>query len=425
MNHRLPLVFFLFFFSCHVLMAQEKADTLTIALPDAEKIFFERNLTLLAGKYNIDANKALIDQAKLWDNPFLITDQNIYADGKWFAHGKDVNGNPEGQFFVQIQQLIKTAGKRGKLIQLATTNTRLAELQFNDLLRNLKYQLRSDYYTITQLLNNHKVYAREAVELQRLVAGMQQQLQAGNIAQKDFIRVQALLLSMQQDMLTNDRQLQDVQTEMRTLLQMTDITFIQPVTTDSVSALPSFVVDTLVNTARVYNSAYLIQQQQLLYQQQNLSYQKALRSPDLTVGPEYDHNSNYAPNYVGLTISLPLPVFNRNQGNIKSAEYSVKQQETVIQQSETVLNNSVKNAYQKLLLTYQQSGAAPAGFYQRYDQLISNVVESYRARQLSLLEFIDLFEAYRDTQTRLQQQLLNLRLAKEELNFETGTDVVK
>jgi len=425
MNHRLPLVFFLFFFSCHVLMAQEKADTLTIALPDAEKIFFERNLTLLAGKYNIDANKALIDQAKLWDNPFLITDQNIYADGKWFAHGKDVNGNPEGQFFVQIQQLIKTAGKRGKLIQLATTNTRLAELQFNDLLRNLKYQLRSDYYTITQLLNNHKVYAREAVELQRLVAGMQQQLQAGNIAQKDFIRVQALLLSMQQDMLTNDRQLQDVQTEMRTLLQMTDITFIQPVTTDSVSALPSFVVDTLVNTARVYNSAYLIQQQQLLYQQQNLSYQKALRSPDLTVGPEYDHNSNYAPNYVGLTISLPLPVFNRNQGNIKSAEYSVKQQETVIQQSETVLNNSVKNAYQKLLLTYQQSSAAPAGFYQRYDQLISNVVESYRARQLSLLEFIDLFEAYRDTQTRLQQQLLNLRLAKEELNFETGTDVVK
>ena len=425
MNHRLPLVFFLFFFSCHVLMAQEKADTLTIALPDAEKIFFERNLTLLAGKYNIDANKALIDQAKLWDNPFLITDQNIYADGKWFTHGKDVNGNPEGQFFVQIQQLIKTAGKRGKLIQLATTNTRLAELQFNDLLRNLKYQLRSDYYTITQLLNNHKVYAREAVELQRLVAGMQQQLQAGNIAQKDFIRVQALLLSMQQDMLTNDRQLQDVQTEMRTLLQMTDITFIQPVTTDSVSALPSFVVDTLVNTARVYNSAYLIQQQQLLYQQQNLSYQKALRSPDLTVGPEYDHNSNYAPNYVGLTISLPLPVFNRNQGNIKSAEYSVKQQETVIQQSETVLNNSVKNAYQKLLLTYQQSGAAPAGFYQRYDQLISNVVESYRARQLSLLEFIDLFEAYRDTQTRLQQQLLNLRLAKEELNFETGTDVVK
>jgi len=425
MNHRLSLFLFLSFLSCQILRAQVKTDTLTISLPDAEKIFFEKNLTLLAGKYNIDANKALIEQAKLWDNPFLITDQNIYADNKWFAHGKDVNGNPEGQFFIQVQQLIKTAGKRGKLIDLATTNAKLSELQFNDLLRNLKFQFRSDYFTITQLTNNHNVYEREAVELRRLVAGMEQQLQAGNIAQKDFIRVQALMLSMQQDMLTNDRQLQDVQTEMRTLLQMTDLTFIKPTVPDSLLTLPSLVVDTLVNTARVYNSAYLIQQQELLYQQQNLTYQKALRSPDLTLGPEYDHNSNYAPNYVGLSISLPLPVFNRNQGNIKSAQYSVKQQETVLQQSETILNNNVKNAYQKLLLTYEHSRTAPVDFYRRYDNLISNVVESYRARQLSLLEFIDLFEAYKDTQTRLQQQLLNLRLAKEELNFETGTDVVK
>ena len=425
MNHRLSLFLFLSFLSCQILRAQVKTDTLTISLPDAEKIFFEKNLTLLAGKYNIDANKALIEQAKLWDNPFLITDQNIYADNKWFAHGKDVNGNPEGQFFIQVQQLIKTAGKRGKLIDLATTNAKLSELQFNDLLRNLKFQFRSDYFTITQLTNNHNVYEREAVELRRLVAGMEQQLQAGNIAQKDFIRVQALLLSMQQDMLTNDRQLQDVQTEMRTMLQMTDQTFIKPTVPDSLLTMPSFVVDTLVNTARVYNSAYLIQQQQLTYQQQNLNYQKALRAPDLMVGPEYDHNSNYAPNYVGLSISLPLPVFNRNQGNIKSAQYSVKQQETVLQQSETILNNNVKNAYQKLLLTYEHSRTAPVDFYRRYDNLISNVVESYRARQLSLLEFIDLFEAYKDTQTRLQQQLLNLRLAKEELNFETGTDVVK
>src|SRR4030095_14942021 len=180
MNHRIPLVFFLFFFSCQILKAQVKTDTLIISLPDAEKMFFEKNLTLLAGKYNVDANKALIEQAKLWDNPFLVTDQNIYADGKWFAHGKDVSGSPEGQIFIQIQQLIRTAGKRGKLIDLAATNAKLSELQFSDLLRNLKFQFRSDYYTIRQLANNHYVYEREAIELRRLVAGMEQQFQAGN-----------------------------------------------------------------------------------------------------------------------------------------------------------------------------------------------------------------------------------------------------
>ena len=48
MNHRLSLFLFLSFLSCQILRAQVKTDTLTISLPDAEKIFFEKNLTLLA-----------------------------------------------------------------------------------------------------------------------------------------------------------------------------------------------------------------------------------------------------------------------------------------------------------------------------------------------------------------------------------------
>jgi cobalt-zinc-cadmium efflux system outer membrane protein len=87
-----------------------------LSLPEAEKkIFLQQNLSLLASKYGIDADKALIDQAKLWDNPTLITDQNIYAGGKWFAHGKDANGNQEGQIFIQVQQLIKTAASAASL----------------------------------------------------------------------------------------------------------------------------------------------------------------------------------------------------------------------------------------------------------------------------------------------------------------------
>ena len=425
MNNRFTFLLCVVCFFTLTATAQVKTDTLNLSLPETEKIFLEKNLSLLASKYGIDADKALIDQAKLWDNPTLITDQNVYAGGKWFAHGKDANGNQEGQIFIQIQQLIKTAGKRGKLIDLATSNAKLTELQFGDLLRNLKYQLRSDYYTIAQLVSDHRVYAREQVALTKLVSGMEQQLQAGNISQRDFIRVQSLLLSLQQDMSATDKQLQDVQSELKTMLQMTQSSFIMTEINDSVPPMPGLVVDSLINTARIYNSAYLIQQQQLTYQQQNLNYQKALRAPDLLLGPEYDHNSNYAPNYVGLSISLPLPLWNRNQGNIKSAQNLVKQQETFVQQSETVLNNNVMNAYQKLLLTYSLTNAAPGDFYKRYDKLFNNVVDSYAARQLDLLEFIDFFDAYKDTQTKLQQQLLNLRLAREEMNFETGTDVVK
>ena len=272
--------------------AQNNNDTIRITLPEAEKRFMEKNLSLLAAKYNIDANKGLIEQAKLWDNPILVTDQNIYADNKFFAHGKDANGQVQGQYFIQVQQLIKTAGKRSKWVAMASTNARLSELQFKEVMRNLKYQLRSDYYNIAQSLGIHNVYINELTELRTLLVGMYAQLKAGNIAQKDYLRIQALLLSIQQDLADNDRQLYDTEAELKSLLQITDNSFIAPVVTIINTNIGTLQLEAVIDTAKQFNSAFAIEQTQLLYQQQNLSYQKSLRSPDLTIGPEYDHNSN-------------------------------------------------------------------------------------------------------------------------------------
>src|SRR5258708_6368763 len=99
--------------------AQTKPDTTSLSVADAEKIFLQKNFLLLAAKYNIAANKALIREAKLWDNPVLNTDQNIY-DEKFFRHDAD-----NGQVYVQLMQLIRTAGKRNKLAQLADDNTKI------------------------------------------------------------------------------------------------------------------------------------------------------------------------------------------------------------------------------------------------------------------------------------------------------------
>jgi cobalt-zinc-cadmium efflux system outer membrane protein len=49
--------------------AQPHQDTLRLQLPEAEKMFLDSNLQLLAQRYNIDANQALVIQARLWPNP--------------------------------------------------------------------------------------------------------------------------------------------------------------------------------------------------------------------------------------------------------------------------------------------------------------------------------------------------------------------
>ena len=148
------------------------SDTLVLTIQQAEKRFIDSNYLLLAGNYNVDAQKALIQQAKLWDNPVLNTDQVIAANGKFFPYGKNPDGTYSGQYYIQVQQLIKTAGKRGKLINLATTNAKLSELQLQDVIRNLRYQLHTDYYNILQQLGTKVIYQDQMQQLNKLLTGI-------------------------------------------------------------------------------------------------------------------------------------------------------------------------------------------------------------------------------------------------------------
>jgi cobalt-zinc-cadmium efflux system outer membrane protein len=422
---KLPVLFVMLWFS-FASNAQKKTDTLSLSLKDAEKMFLDSNLLLLASHYNVDAQKALIQQAKLWDNPVLNTDQVIAANGRFFPYGKNPDGSYSGQYYIQLQQLIKTAGKRGKLINMATTNAKISELQLQDVLRNLRYQLRTDYYNIIQQIGLRDIYRNQAEQLNKLLSGMASQLNAGNIAQKDYLRIQALQISLEQDITELQRSLADNEADLKTLLQIKDNSFILPAVAGSPAPISTLVdTETLFAAGKQNNPGFLLQQTQTLYQQQNLAYQKALRSPDITLGPNFDRNSNFAPNYVGLGVSLPLPVFNKNQGNIKSAEYGIKQQQSVTQNAETELRNNIANAYKKLTLSLTLNGLTQQDFYRKYEEMYSHVLESYRAKQINLLEFLDFFNDYTASQQKLLQQQLNLQLAKEELNFHTGIDIVK
>ncbi|MFC4232394.1 TolC family protein [Parasediminibacterium paludis] len=403
------------------LLAQAVQDTIRLSLREVEKRFVDSNFVLLAQHYNVDAQKALIEQAKVWQNPTLNTDFMIGANGKFLNYGKDANGDYVGQYYVQLQQLILTAKKRGKQIALATTNAKLSELQLQDVMRNLRYQLHQDYYHIQQQLALFAIYNNQAVQLNKLLKGMEAQLTAGNIAKKDFVRVQALVVSLQQDIVDLTKDLADNEADLKTLLQVTNPnTFIKPSEVLSTSIQLPESLETLTSIALKSNPYYLLQQSQTVYQQQNLTYQKALQTPDITLGPNFDRNSNFAPNYIGLGVSLPIPVFNKNKGNIKSAEANIKQQKAITQSAETELRNNVANAYRKLMLSISQNNATQKDFYNSYTLIYNNMVESYQQRQINLLEFLDFFNDYSDSQQKLLQQQLNLQLAKEELNYHTN-----
>ena len=375
-------------------------DTLKITIAESEKIFLQNNLSILAARYNIDANRALIRQAKFWDNPVVSTDQNIYdKQGGFFKHNQT-----NGQVYVQVMQLIKTAGKRNKLAQLAMDNTSHFNSEFDDLIRTLRFTLISDLYEIDHQLEIKHVYDTEINELETLVKGMDEQFKAGNISLKDDIRIKALLFDLQNELINVDAQLIPLQSEVKLLLRNSDSSFILPVFNYDLSDLIKKQIpskEELIQIAEANRPDVKLAHSELDYANHNFVYQKALAKADISIGTEYDQRSSYSPDYVGLAISFPLNIFNRNQGNIASAQYTIKQQQALYDGQVSQIENDISSAIAKVKFYQDINNLQQLDFAQQYDTVFQNMLKSYQQRQVSLLEFIDFADAYQRHQIKI------------------------
>jgi cobalt-zinc-cadmium efflux system outer membrane protein len=89
------------------------------------------------------------------------------------------------------------------------------------------------------------------------------------------------------------------------------------------------------------------------------------------------------------------------------------------------LTNDINNALNKLQLNLDLQKNIDPDFIKKYDLLMQNAFNAYQQRQMNLLDFLDLFEAYKNTQLKYLQQQFNLQTAKEDINLLAGRDVIK
>ena len=174
-----------------------REDTLRITLQDAESQFIQKNFLLLASKYQVSTADAAIIQAKLYPNPNFAIEQGVYNQDtkKWF----DLSST--GETALSLQQLIILAGKRNKQIDMAKINSQISLYQFYDLVRTLRYELRSSFYGIYFLRDAIEVYDKEIESLKTLIDVYTVQYNKGNIAFKELARLQALEFSLQNERL--------------------------------------------------------------------------------------------------------------------------------------------------------------------------------------------------------------------------------
>ncbi|WP_143306351.1 TolC family protein [Chitinophaga vietnamensis] len=395
-------------------------DTLHLTLDSAENIFLRQNLLLLAQRYNIEAQKALIIQARLYANPNLNVAHGIYnQEAKtFFAFGD------KGETSAQLSQLIYLAGKRNKQIKMAQANARLSEYQFYDLLRTLKYTLRSDFYNIYFLQQSAKTYNDEITSLETVVKAYDEQKGKGYISEKELVRIKAQLYSLRSEYQGLLEQINDQQSEMRLVLQVKPV-YIDPIVNEAtIAALnPSqYPLPTLLDSAYNRRSDLMIAKANTDISKLNYNYQKALAVPDITLGLAYDQQGSYVKNFNSLGVGIDLPVFNRNQGNIKSAKAMIALNAATQKSTEATVEEQVYRGVQRAIAADKLYKGIDLSFSKDFQRLAHEVLINYQRRNISMLDFLDFYDSYKQNTLQLNSIQYNRINALEELNFVTGTN---
>ncbi len=188
-------------------------DTLRLSIRQADSLFLQNNLEILAEKYQIDIAKSIEIQDKLWNNPTFGVEISAYNPSRGAL---DVGRS--GQKAFTIQQLITRAGKRNKQVALDMESTRKTEFQFYDLIRTLKFELRQIFFESYYLEQTIALYDNQIGTLNTTVNAFDKEYNRKNISLKEVVRLKALLFE-----LTNERanilfELQENQRDLRTLL---------------------------------------------------------------------------------------------------------------------------------------------------------------------------------------------------------------
>lgn len=427
MNNRLKHLYCIIVSCCMLSLqseAQQNTDTLKISLSNAEAIFLQHNLQLLAGRYNMNAQKALVIQAKLWPNPNLQLSTPVYNTNskKLFPFGAGPNG---GEITGQISQLITLAGKCNRSVKLAAANAQLSEYQFFDLLRTLKYTLRTDFFRAYYLLQSAKVYNDEISSLQHVVNAFDEQEGKGYVSEKEAVRVKAQLYSLLNEYNDLSNQINDLESELRTLLQTGNNNFIVPQADETaLDALDpgQYSLTAMVDSAYANRSDLQIAKAVNEVNGLNYKYQKSLAVPDLTLIGAYDQQGSYINNLAAIGIAIDLPFFNRNQGNIKYAKLQMQASEAMQEQVTATVQENVYRSLQKAVDADKLYKSMDKDFAGKFSKLEQEVMINYQKRNIGLLDFLDFYQSYKDNFLQLNNLKASRAADFEDINYYTGTN---
>ena len=384
------------------------------------------NPTLLADKLSIDESKAQEITAFLRPNP----DLTLTADGTQIAPEKGVWRPFAGTFELpSISYLHERRHKRELRLESAKKGTLIAQSSHADLERTMLFNLRSAFVStlqakaVLQLAKDNLAYYDHVLDISRT------RFNAGDIAQIDLDRLELQRVQYESDLQTAEENLETAKIQLLTLLN--DRTPI-----DRVDVIGPFDFNDRLMARDEFRKIALDTRPDLKAAVQAVDKAQtdhklavANGSTDPTLSAWYTHNSyNNNPfglNTLGVSVSFPLRIFDRNQGEKLRTKLDITRNERLRDAVEAGVLSDVDSSYATLESDLVLLRPYKAKYLQQSVRVRDTVTFAYQHGGASLLDFLNAEADYRSVQLAYVNLVGSYLTAAAQLNMAVGREVIQ
>jgi outer membrane protein, heavy metal efflux system len=414
--------------------AQQQAQQQpAMTMDQAVSIALQRNRDVIAARLDVEAAQVERIAAGIYPNPdFSYSFNNIVlgkANPQCTSDQGCISPAPfdQGIQTVSISQVLDVWLKRGIRKEAANHGVDQARFALEDALREVVYAVRSAFADVAreqeerQLAHDMRVRYDETIRLSRA------RFKAGDISENELRKIELEGLKYQNAEIDEDMQLELARHKLAALLGQ-----------GSPAALPSVAADRSPERAPLSLSPLV---ERALRERPDLRAVRTARLkadadlraahrdpwPDPSLGIAYTHDnftiSGDNPNTLALTLSFPLPVFDRNQAGIGRASVEVRRSEN----DEVKLALQVQREVGEAVRHYERSrvllDAFEGGMLERADLALRAAEKSYKVGAVSLLELLEAQRTYIDTRAQYLKTAYDYRQATIDLGHAVGGQV--
>jgi cobalt-zinc-cadmium efflux system outer membrane protein len=396
---------------------QTPPPSVTVTLDQAIQMALQHNHSLLAARTTVQQSEAQEVTANLRPNPTLSTDWEYLPLVHPSSDLADyLHDSTEGD--IGMSYLFERGKKRQHRLKAAKDATAVTRFQVRDNERNLSFQVAQLFINVQLAESTLDLAQQDLKSFASTVDISEKKYKAGGISENDFLKIELELLQFQQDVKQAQLARAQALSDLRQLLGY-----------ESVSA--------------GYEVAGLFDYQALALTLDDLQKKALDNRPDLTAATlgvtaadsqhelarangkvDVTASSNYshvnAISAISFSVSVPLPIFDRNQGEIARTRYAMTQAQQLQAAARGQVLTDVRDAYEALQTSDQIAQYYRSG-YLDISQKSRDISEyAYKRGAASLLDFLDAERTYRATQLAWRQAIASYLTALEQLRGAVG-----